>query len=73
MFARTAAAEIAPAEQNLGVFGLRPIQNEIFPGIAVRIEPPVFEEMLSEPRALGRLQKPCRDDLIRIDIVAIQH
>src|SRR5208282_1539875 len=72
VFARTAAAEVVAREQNRRALIARLVQRKIFVLAAVGIEPPVDEQSLLEAGTHHRFQKLLGDDLIGIDVGAIQ-
>src|SRR5581483_11220562 len=67
VLARRAAAEVAPREQDLRARVLRPVQLE------VGILHPVEEEELAVAGPLDPLQELLRDDLVGVDVAAVEH
>src|SRR5690348_6230020 len=72
MFARGAATEVVTSQKNRGTLIARLVQKERWIGRAVLLFPPIKEEAFAKPRPLDGFQKLLRDDLIRIDVDAIQ-
>src|SRR5208282_4021943 len=72
MLSRTAASKIVARDQNRRALVARLVQREIFVLGAVGIEPPVDEQPLLEAGPHYSLQKLLGDDLIGIDVGAIE-
>lgn len=72
MLARRAAAEIPSGDQNRRAFVPRIIQDEITLLSPVAIKPPVVKKKLPEASFFDSLQKLLGDDLVSIDVNAIQ-
>src|SRR4029077_20087063 len=66
VLARGAAAEIRARHENRRPFELGPIEREII------VLGPVPEEELAVARALDALQELLRDDLVGVDVVAVE-
>src|SRR3954451_13717419 len=64
VLARRAAAEVAPGEQDAALLVVQ---------LEVGILAPVEEEELAEAGALDPLQELLRDDLVGVDVVAVEH
>src|SRR4051794_16476130 len=64
VLARRAAAEVAPGEQDAALLVVQ---------LEVGILAPVEEEELAEAGALDPLQELLRDDLVGVDVVALEH
>src|SRR5215475_918385 len=72
MLSRRATTEILSRHQNRGRFISRLVQNEIrIPG-PVSCKAPIIEKKLPKPGLLDPLQKLLRDDLIGINVHAIE-
>ena len=67
VLARGAAAEVAAGDEDRRALVLRPAQLE------VGILHPVEEEELAVARALDPLQELLRDDLVGVDVGAVEH
>src|SRR3989338_8484407 len=72
MLAAGAAAEIVARNQNRGVCETRGVELEVGIGAAVGAIAPVVKQVGAETGARNRLQKLLGDDLVRIDVRAIQ-
>src|SRR5687767_5566332 len=66
MLARGAAAEVLAREQDGGVLEARLVQDEL------RVLAPRREQALAEPGALDRFQVLLRDDLVGVDVGAVE-
>src|SRR5215213_4317389 len=66
MLARGAATEVLACEQDAGALVLRPVQHEL------RIVAPGGEQAWREAGALDRLQVLLRDDLVGVDVGAVE-
>src|SRR5438270_10633518 len=64
VLARRPAAEIAPGEQDLPLLVVQ---------LEVRVLAPVEEEKLAEAGALDALEELLRDDLVGVDVRAVEH
>src|SRR4029453_6160868 len=64
---RRAAAEVRPGQKDPGAVALGPVELE------VRLLPPVVEEELAVARALDSLEELLRDDLVGVDVGAVEH
>src|SRR2546421_86166 len=67
VLSRRAAAEVAPREQDSRTLCFGPVELE------VRILAPVEEEELAETGPLDPLEELLRDDLVRVDVRAVEH
>src|SRR5207249_2600265 len=67
MLARRAAAEVPPGDQNARALGLGAVELE------ARILAPVEEEELAEAGTLDSLEELLRDDLVGVDVLAVEH
>ena len=72
MLARRAAAEVAPGDEDGRASVARLVQDERGVGRAVRRVAPVVEEELAEARPLHALEELLRDDLIRVNVRAVE-
>ena len=76
MFTGRSAAEVLPRNQNLRILVVRMIQNEIRvrrAGIRSLLNaPPVEEKKFAIPCAFNSLQELLGNDLIGVDILAIE-
>src|SRR3990170_4253237 len=69
MFARRSAAEVVPRDEDAPALYLAPVQHEVGVRLTVVGEAPVGEERLGEAPAVGRLEEPGRDDLVRVHVL----
>src|SRR5439155_5585917 len=66
MFARGAAAKIAAGDENRGIAVARRVERKIAAGA------PVVKEKFAEAGALDALEKLLRNDLIGVDVIALE-
>src|SRR5205085_1736241 len=73
VLARRAAAEVASGEQDLRALVLGAVELEVGPQAPVLVEAPVEEEELAEPGSLDPLEELLRDDLVGVDVGALEN
>jgi hypothetical protein len=72
MFAARSAAEILTRDQNLRTLVARIVEHELRYRIARRRLPPVEEKKIAVSGALDALQKLLGNDLVRVDVRAVE-
>ena len=72
VLARGAAAEVLAGHQDAGALIAWIVQHKIWIGFAVGVEAPVKKEKFAEAGALDALQELLGDDLVGVDIGAIE-
>src|SRR5215213_4205577 len=72
VFSARTTAEVAAGEQDAGAFGVRLVQLEVGIERAVVIANPVPEQELSEAGSLDPLEELLGDDLIGVDVGAVE-
>src|SRR5579862_1075575 len=72
VLARRSAAEIFARDQNAGAFVARLVQHEVRILLAIRAEAPVIKDELAEAGLLDPLQELLGDDLVGVDVDAIE-
>ena len=72
VLARGTAAEIFPRNQNAGACVTRLVQNKPSVLLPIRCKSPVIKQKLSKARALNPLQKLFGNDLVGVNVDAIQ-
>src|SRR5512142_1994476 len=72
MLARGAAPEISPRDKDRCARVARLVEHELNFRCAVRLKAPIVEQELPEPGTLNALQELLGDDLVGVNIGAVQ-